>query len=53
MRDKIFLHLYKNYFISHAINAIKINKLSQKYIDPFDIISKIKKQAYRLNIPRY
>ena len=28
VRDKILLYLYKSYFILHAINAIKINKLN-------------------------
>ena len=43
MRDKILLRLYKNHFILHAINIIKINKLNQRYINLFDVISKIDK----------
>ena len=43
IRDKILLRLHKGYFILYAINAIKINKLDQRYIDLFDVISKIDK----------
>ena len=43
IRDKILLRLYKDYFILYAINAIKIDKLDQRYIDLFDVINKIDK----------
>ena len=43
VREKILLRLYKNYFILYSINAIKIDKLDQRYIDSFDIINKIDK----------
>ena len=43
VRDRILLRLYKNYFILHIINTIKIDKLDQRYIDLFDVINKIDK----------
>ena len=51
--DKIFLRLYKSYSISQSINVIKVDKLNQKYINSFDIVFKIDKQVYRLNILDY
>ena len=53
MKDRVLLRLYKNYFISHAINTTKVDKLDQRYIDSFDVISKIDKQVYRLAILDY
>ena len=53
IRDKVLLRLYKKYFILYAINAIKVDKLGQRYINLFDVVSKVDKQVYRLNILDY
>ena len=52
-RDKIFFRLYKNYFIFQFINVIKVDKFNQRYISSFDIVFKINKQIYRLDIFDY
>lgn len=49
--DKILLRLHKGYFIPQFAGAIKVNKLGQRYIGSFDVVAKVGKQAYRLDIP--
>ena len=48
--NKILLRLHKGYFISQPVDAIKANKLGQRYMSPFDVVAKVDKQAYRLDI---
>ena len=49
--DKVLLRLHKGYSIPQPANATKVDKLGQRYVGPFDVVSKVGKQAYRLDIP--
>ena len=51
--DKILFRLYKNYIIFQSINVIKVDKFNQRYVNLFDIVFKINKQVYRLDIFDY
>ena len=51
--NKILLRLHKDYFISQSVDVIKVNKLKQRYMNLFEIITKVDKQVYRLDIFDY
>ena len=51
--DKVLLRLYKGYSIPQPAGAIKKDKIGQRYVGLFNIITKVGKQAYRLDIPGY
>ena len=51
--DKVLLRLHKGYSIPQPVGAIKTDKIGQRYVDLFDIIAKVGKQAYRLDILGY
>ena len=47
--DKVLLRLYKGYSIPSA----KSRKLSQQYIGPFEVLERVGRLAYRLELPAY
>ena len=49
--EKVLLRLHKGYSIPQPAGMTKEAKLSQQYVGPFDIVAKVGKQAYRLDIP--
>ena len=49
--DKVLLRLHKGYSIPQPAGATKADKLGQRYVGPFDVVVKVDKQAYRLDIP--
>ena len=49
--DKVLLRLHKGYSIPQPADATKADKLEQRYVGPFDVVAKVDKQAYRLDIP--
>ena len=49
--DKVLLRLHKGYSIPQAVSTTKADKLGQRYVGPFDIVAKVGKQAYCLDIP--
>ena len=49
--EKVLLRLHKGYSIPQPANATKTDKLGQRYVGPFEVIAKVGKQAYRLDIP--
>ena len=49
--DKVLLCLHKGYSIPQPANAIKVDKLGQRYVGPFEVVGRVGKQAYRLDIP--
>lgn len=51
--DKVLLRLHKGYSIPQPVGMTKEAKLGQQYVGPFDIVARIGKQAYRLDIPGY
>lgn len=49
--DKVLLRLHKGYSIPQPAGMTKEAKLGQQYVGPFDVIAKVGKQAYHLDIP--
>lgn len=49
--DQVLLRLYKGYSIPQHASAARIDKLGHRYVGPFEVIAKVGKQAYQLDIP--